>query len=194
MQAGHHRWTPQALQHYQMLLTVDITAHLLSQAIDAKDHSSLAINEVQLLQELGAAHNTSATASPATKAAPPLATSATSSAAPAQIHAQASSATSTTVSMGMPAAGVSTQQHSGPPGIVQLLGTFLHTLPSGQQYRCLVLERLGSTAAEVLAYLGSRSKGKARRGMSTPALKNMTRQLLLALDHCHRYLSPMCAY
>ncbi len=75
---------------------------------------------------------------------------------------------------------------------MQLLDTFLHTLPSGQQYRCLVLERLGSTAAEVLSYLCSRSKGKARRGMSTPALKNMTRQLLLALDHCHRYLSYVC--
>lgn len=79
------------------------------------------------------------------------------------------------------------------PGIVQLLGSFEHTRPGGQRYSCLVLERLGSTAAEVLAFLRGRAKGGSgggaapRRGMPTAALKNATRQLLMALDHCHRW-------
>jgi serine/threonine-protein kinase SRPK3 len=86
------------------------------------------------------------------------------------------------------------QPHAGAAHVVQLLGSFAHALPGGQRYSCLVLERLGSSAAEVLAYLCSRgSKGSgggggsaAGQGMPTPALKNLARQLLLALDLCHR--------
>jgi serine/threonine protein kinase len=75
---------------------------------------------------------------------------------------------------------------------VRLLGSFAHALPGGQRYSCLVLEQLGSTLAEVLAYLGGRSSrgGAPRQGMPTPALKNMARQLLLALDQCHRCAQP----
>eukprot|EP00877_Chromochloris_zofingiensis_P008745 jgi/Chrzof1/4123/Cz14g00010.t1 len=63
-----------------------------------------------------------------------------------------------------------------------LLGSFSATDPKGCECQCLVMDRLYQSAGWVLHYLHQRG----RRGLPEPAVKNLTRQLLLFLDDLHR--------
>lgn len=70
-----------------------------------------------------------------------------------------------------------------------LLGSFSATDPKGCECQCLVMDRLYQSAGWVLHYLHQRG----RRGLPEPAVKNLTRQLLLFLDDLHRYEYELAA-
>jgi len=105
--------------------------------------------------------------------APTLPGDATSGAGQAATEDAGTSASTSGTSSG---SGGSGQQH-----IAQLLGSFQHRSVKGR-HACLVLEPLGTDLAAVAdAYAGG-----IRHGLAPDAVKNITRQVLLALDHLHR--------
>ncbi|MQL74727.1 hypothetical protein Taro_007126 [Colocasia esculenta] len=68
----------------------------------------------------------------------------------------------------------------GARGVVRLIDRFLHEGPKGGHI-CVVLERLGDDLGAVLRRFG-------RPGLPLPAVKEVCRQVLVALDYLHREL------